>query len=253
MAEWLRRLTRNQLGLPAQVRILSAASFVAYRPTQLNSIFRASSNPAGYLFCLPPKRSHAADHMCLCTSAARGQQVCVTAKRNDTTSGRQPVGVTIKAPCGTRMHTCTHAHARTCTCTCTYTHMHTHARTHARTHTRARINARTYTRARECARAHANARMRARHRRRLALPQPPPYTHAGLASPPPPLPPPRTTTTHTRRTHVTASFSGSIDFILFSPGPLALRALLRLPSEVHMNTFVFEGRCATIPTFGTCS
>jgi hypothetical protein len=28
MAEWLRRLTRNQMGLPAQVQILLAANFI---------------------------------------------------------------------------------------------------------------------------------------------------------------------------------------------------------------------------------
>ena len=40
MAEWLRRLTRNQMGLPAQVQILFAANFFAF--IELISIENAS-------------------------------------------------------------------------------------------------------------------------------------------------------------------------------------------------------------------
>ena len=42
MAEWLRRLTRNQMGLPAQVRILLTATFFAHLYSTQRQTFRKS-------------------------------------------------------------------------------------------------------------------------------------------------------------------------------------------------------------------
>ena len=58
MAEWLRRLTRNQMGLPAQVRILLNATFFAHLYSAQRPTFRKSEIKKNIQFLEKEEESH---------------------------------------------------------------------------------------------------------------------------------------------------------------------------------------------------